>query len=342
MAPEVIQQAGYDFKADIWSLGITAMEMIYGEPPNANTHPMKVLFLIPKAPAPRLEGNCYSKDLKEFVAACLVKDPDRRPTAIELLQHRFIKNAGSVEDLRGLIQRRHLWDSSQGSGGDPKYYAETMGNLSSIGEKEDWIFDTIKAPTAQVPEITTLNTQTILNPKDISSGSILGQLTMEQPAKPHDSSIATVRRATTRKRSPVSGTLNSSKRRTSGQKQPLAPRLDFGNSASTVRQFQRVSDPYTENPPAAHMQKDENREPVTDPVTKGALFGRRAYTKAVDPAFQEAYAQAGDHKQRELLSQVALAWDALNKADAEGEYLLLRLLIQKLQRRVEAFARTSA
>lgn len=83
----------YDASADMWSLGITAIELAKGEPPYASVlHPMRVIFQIPKNPPPTMEGN-FSLKLKDFVAACLKKNPAERATAADLLRHPFIKGA---------------------------------------------------------------------------------------------------------------------------------------------------------------------------------------------------------------------------------------------------------
>ncbi|KAJ8603540.1 hypothetical protein CTAYLR_004882 [Chrysophaeum taylorii] len=106
MAPEVIQQSRYDAKADVWSLGITAIEMAETLPPHAALHPMKVLFVVPSAPSPRLEGNDYGLAFKKFVARCLHKEPADRPTALELLEEDdFVSSANVPASRRNLAAR---------------------------------------------------------------------------------------------------------------------------------------------------------------------------------------------------------------------------------------------
>ncbi|KAI9807177.1 MAG: hypothetical protein M1825_005895 [Sarcosagium campestre] len=334
MAPEVIQQAGYDSKADIWSLGITAMEMVNGEPPNASTHPMKVLFMIPKAPAPRLEGNNYSRDFKDFIATCLVKDPDRRPTAREMLSHRFIRGAGKVEALQELIQRRDDWDGGSDRNSHPKYYEETMNTMTPKAEQDEWVFDTVKAPTV-VPQqtqkrrkLSVISANQRHDPVEALQNLDLNKITIREddPAKPkinalpsHAASSPTVRRS-------------SIARKVSNQRPPLVPDMSFGNSASTVRLFRRVSDKSPSHSPECSVAaREENRPKLTEPLSKDALLGRRAYSQAVNEAFQEVHAQTGSSANREAIARVADAWSVLDSVDPEGEFQLLKALISKVQ-----------
>lgn len=141
MAPEVIRQAGYDHKADIWSLGITAIEMAKGEPPLSEYHPMRVLFLIPKAKPPVLEGN-FSAAFKNFIELCLTKNPLDRPTAKELLRHRFIKSARNTVSLQELVERYEVWKSN-GPQRAASIFQKTL-TINNHGTELIWDFETIK------------------------------------------------------------------------------------------------------------------------------------------------------------------------------------------------------
>lgn len=279
MAPEVIQQEGHDAKADIWSLGITAMELANGEPPHANVHPMKVLFLIPKQPAPRLEGPQWSSNFREFVVACLTKDVDKRPSAKELLKHRFVRSAGKVEGLQELIQRKQDWEASKGVERNLKYYAETLKSLSSAQKTDDWVFETIKAvPTMDLRGIQTQKRRKVSRAaveilgdhQEESPSQLMGELALDLNAETEQSPTNLTMRKVAESRSQQeerrlsgssgTGRRTARKRVSSGQqRQPLGVNMSFGNSPSTVRQFRRVS------PNVSASANTENEDQHHDP-----------------------------------------------------------------------------
>lgn len=145
MAPEVIKQSGYDHRADIWSLGITALELANGEPPYADIHPMKVLFLIPKNPPPRLDSGNFSRAFQDFIACCLQRDPKDRPTAKDLLKHPFVRKARKTTYLTELIERHTRWSATHKNTDDDDNYDEVGQPAYQQPVDEDmWDFGTVR------------------------------------------------------------------------------------------------------------------------------------------------------------------------------------------------------
>ncbi|MEQ2245024.1 Myosin-IIIa, partial [Ilyodon furcidens] len=90
----------YDARCDVWSLGITAIELGDGDPPLSDLHPMRALFKIPRNPPPTLhQPELWSDDFNNFICKCLIKDFELRPSVLDLLQHVFIKQTVGREKI---------------------------------------------------------------------------------------------------------------------------------------------------------------------------------------------------------------------------------------------------
>ncbi|KAM6955680.1 mitogen-activated protein kinase kinase kinase kinase 4-like isoform 6-T6 [Lycodopsis pacificus] len=137
MAPEVIAcdenpDATYDYRSDLWSCGITAIEMAEGAPPLCDMHPMRALFLIPRNPPPRLKSKKWSKKFFSFIEGCLVKNYTQRPPTEQLLKHPYIRDQPNERQVR--IQLKDHIDRTKKKRGEKD---ETEYEYSGSEEEEE-------------------------------------------------------------------------------------------------------------------------------------------------------------------------------------------------------------
>jgi len=155
MAPEVMkrawpqgkQESGYDSSVDIWSLGITALELAKGRPPLSEFAPSRVFSMVVNNPPPSLEDpkekKKFTSSFKDFISLCLQKDPSKRPSASSLLKHKFFKGKKSREYLVNTVLAQ-LPPLNERSSANVDQTPPIM--INSQGEAPSWDFGTVYEP----------------------------------------------------------------------------------------------------------------------------------------------------------------------------------------------------
>jgi len=178
MAPEVIDSKNglstYDEKIDIWSIGITCIELAETIPPLSYINPMRALFQIPVRESPTLEKKeKWSATFHDFIAQCLEKNPKKRPNATELLKHPFVANCDkSPQVMLDLIKRKNKLENcyeSDDEDSDEDMFVETSDLAASLGfDASDALFPEKPSPSPLVQETTPLDhaksTSTLTDP----------------------------------------------------------------------------------------------------------------------------------------------------------------------------------
>eukprot|EP01118_Nematostelium_gracile_P004154 TRINITY_DN1488_c0_g1_i1.p1 TRINITY_DN1488_c0_g1~~TRINITY_DN1488_c0_g1_i1.p1 ORF type:complete len:449 (-),score=99.10 TRINITY_DN1488_c0_g1_i1:3-1349(-) len=131
MAPEVINRASYGCQCDIWSLGITIIEMADGFPPHHNLKVQRAMMMVPLKPPPTVgDPSKFSSHFNDFLSKCLVKEPERRAAAHELMSHPFVTKAVGPEVLQGVI--KEVTEIREDEPTTPEPYEDDLFEPSSL------------------------------------------------------------------------------------------------------------------------------------------------------------------------------------------------------------------
>ncbi|ORY99170.1 kinase-like domain-containing protein [Syncephalastrum racemosum] len=272
MAPEVMEQAGYDYKADIWSFGITAIELATGHAPFAKYPPMKVLMLTLSNAPPTLDRehakHKYSKTFKEMIDMCLQKDPRKRPSAEKLLHHPFFKEAKKKDYLcKSVLARVPSLDN--------RPHKRFPQKQTSVQISEQWDFDdtqpasdTSESKTAQQQQQQQISSsqQAAMPKKHISFGEVV----IRNPPQPQPSPLSESPPSSVHSSAPASTAATTPTTTTTASSEPTTALAPVKKSRFVVEDnrdgeqhnsvtSQRSISPQSDHPPSA--------SPFMSPVT---------------------------------------------------------------------------